>query len=200
MPLSLSPVIAGTPFDIGVRLGELARPVFDAYMQQRSAWQAVRRWRGHPFVAALRQAALAAYPDLVAERDGIAASVARCSVVDVAHLSGHANHLVHPGCDAQAQIVTQSSADRQRRVDALTRGIDTIDAAALLRVLGDRAPEGLPIHRDDPADPADPDDENTLATAVCAIGAASIDFTVHQHGTQRFATRIVPSGRAHRAS
>ncbi|VWC53020.1 C45 family autoproteolytic acyltransferase/hydolase [Burkholderia lata] len=337
MPLSLSPVIAGAPFDIGVRLGELARPVFDEYMQQSSAWQAVRRWRGHPFVAALRQAALAAYPDLVAELDGIAAgvgwpvediflwncrgelihnapdgcttlaardaagtrwiahnedgdpylrercllvdvqpvgkpgfisfyypgslpghtfaanragiaqainnlrirtpaagvprmilaravlrgharasgfhhtlgatgdprllsieaSVARCSVIDVARLAGHANHLVHPGCDVEAQIVTQSSADRQRRVDALTPAIDAIDEAALLRVLGDRAPEGLPIYRDDPADP---DDENTLATGVFAIGAASIDFTVHQRGTQRFATRIVPSGRAHDAS
>ncbi|WP_321857098.1 C45 family peptidase [Burkholderia cenocepacia] len=349
MPLSLSPVIAGTPFDIGVRLGELARPVFDAYMQQSSAWQAVRRWRGHPFVDALRQAALAAYPDLVAELDGVAAgvgwpaediflwncrgelihnapdgcttlaareangtrwiahnedgdpylrercllvdvqptgkpgfisfyypgslpghtfaanragiaqainnlrirtpapgvprmilaravldatsldaaadvlrsharasgfhhtigatgdarvlsieaSVARCSVVDVAHLSGHANHLVHAGCDAEAQIVTQSSADRQRRVDALTPGIDTIDAAALLRVLGDRAPEGLPIYRDDPADP---DDENTLATAVFEIHDTAIYFTVHQHGTQRFATRIVPSAHAPSAS
>lgn len=112
-------------------------------------------------------------------------------------LAGHANHLVHPGCDAEAQIVTQSSADRQRRVDALTPGIDTIDAAALLSVLGDRAPEGLPIYRDDPADP---DDENTLATAVFEIHDTAIDFTVHQHGTQRFATRIVPSGRAHRAS
>ena len=55
---------------------------------------------------------------------------------------GHANHLVHPGCDAEAQIVTQSSADRQRRVDALTPAIDAIDEAALLRVLGDRAPQG----------------------------------------------------------
>ncbi|MBR8233388.1 C45 family peptidase [Burkholderia sp. AU42008] len=349
MPLSLSPVIAGTPFDIGVRLGELARPVFDTYMQQSSAWQAVRRWRGHPFVDALRQAALAAYPDLVAELDGIAAgvdwhaddiflwncrgelihdapdgcttlaareangtrwiahnedgdpylrercllvdvqpagkpgfisfyypgslpghtfaanragiaqainnlrihtpapgvprmilaravldatsldaaanvlrsharasgfhhtigatgdarllsieaSVARCSIVDVTRLTGHANHLVHPGCDADAQIVTQSSVDRQRRVDALTPGIDTIDEAALLRVLGDRAPEGLPIYRDDPADP---DDENTLATAVFAIHDTAIDFTVHQHGAQRFTTRIVPSGHASSAS
>ncbi len=349
LPLSITPVIAGAPFDIGVRLGELARPVFDAYMQQSSAWQAVRRWRGHPFVDALRQAALAAYPDLVAELDGIAAGVgwpagdiflwncrgelihnapdgcttlaardaagmrwiahnedgdpflrercllvdvqpvgkpgfvsfyypgslpghtfaanragivqainnlrirmpapgvprmilaravldaasldeaadvlrvnarasgfhhtlgatgdtrllsieasaARCSVADVATLAGHANHLVHPGCEAEAQIVTQSSADRQRRVDALVPGIDAIDEAALLRVLGDRAPEGLPIYRDDPADP---DDENTLATAVFAIGAASIDITIHQQGTQRFATRIVPSGRAHDAS
>ncbi|MDR8729274.1 C45 family autoproteolytic acyltransferase/hydolase [Burkholderia pseudomultivorans] len=349
MPLSLSPVIAGAPFDIGVRLGELARPVFDAYMQQSSAWQAVSRWRGHPFVAALREAALAAYPDLVAELDGIAAgigwpaddiflwncrgelihnapdgcttlaardadgtcwiahnedgdpflrercllvevrphgkpgfisfyypgslpghtfaanyagiaqainnlrirtpaagvprmilaravldatsldaaldvlrtherasgfhhtlgatgdarllsveaSVARCSIVDVARLAGHANHLVHPGSEAEAQIVTQSSADRQRRVDALTPGLDTIDEAALRRVLGDRAPEGLPIYRDDPADP---DDENTLATAAFAIHAAAIDFTIHQHGTARFATRIVPDARAHGAT
>ncbi|KWI59538.1 peptidase C45 [Burkholderia pseudomultivorans] len=349
MPLSLSPVIAGTPFDIGVRLGELARPVFDAYMQQSSAWQAVRRWRGHPFVAALRQAALAAYPDLVAELDGIAAgvgwpaddiflwncrgelihnapdgcttlaargadgtrwiahnedgdpylrercllvdvqpqgkpgfisfyypgslpghtfaanragiaqainnlrirtpavgvprmilaravldatsldaaadvlrtqarasgfhhtlgatgdtrllsieaSVARCSVIDVARVAGHANHLVHPGCDAEAQIVTQSSGDRQRRVEALAPGVDAVDETALLRVLGDRAPEGLPIYRDDPADP---DDENTLATAVFSIRDTAIDFTIHQHGTQCFATRIVPLAHAPRVS
>ncbi|EDT40113.1 hypothetical protein BamMEX5DRAFT_4099 [Burkholderia ambifaria MEX-5] len=119
MPLSLSPVIARTPFDIGVRVGELARPVSDTYMQQSSAGQAVHRWHAHPFVA------------------------------------------------------------------------------ALLRVLGDRAPEGLPIYRDDPADP---DDENTLATAVFAIRDAAIDFTIHQHGTQRFATRIVPSAHARSAS
>ncbi|TCW85206.1 peptidase C45 [Burkholderia sp. SRS-46] len=345
MQLSLSPAIAGTPFDIGVRLGELARPVFDGYMQQSSAWQAVSRWRGHPFVHALRQAALAAYPELVGELDGMAAglgwpaedvflwncrgelihnapdgcttlaargadgarwiahnedgdpflrercllvdvrpagkpgfisfyypgslpghtfagnragiaqainnlriktpavgvprmilaravldapsldaavdvlrtharasgfhhtlgatgdarllsieaSVARCSVVDVAQPSGHANHLVHAGCDAEAQIVTQSSADRQRRVDALVPGLGAIDDGALLRVLGDRAPEGLPIYRDDPHDP---DDENTLATALFAIRASGLDMTVHQHGTQRFATRIVPDRRA----
>lgn len=74
------------------------------------------------------------------------------------------------------------------------------DEAALLRALGDRAPEGLPIYRDDPADPDDPDDENTLATAVFEIRDTAIDFTIHQHGTQRLATRIVPSGHAPRAS
>lgn len=125
MPLSLSPVIAGTPFDIGMRLGELARPEFDAYLRRSRAWQAVRRWRGHPFVA------------------------------------------------------------------------DAIDEAALLRVLGDRAPEGLTNYRDGPADP---DDENPLATAVFDIDDTAIDFTVHQHGTQRFATRIVPSAHAPSAS
>lgn len=348
MSLSVSSVIAGTPFDIGVRLGELARPTFDAYMQQSRAWQAVRRRRDDPFVDALRHAARAAYPDLVEELDGIAAgvgwpahdiflwncrgelihhapdgcttlaargadgtrwiahnedgdpflhgrcmlvdvqprgkpgfvgfyypgslpghtfaanragivqtinnlrirtpaagvprmilaravldatsldaavdvlrgharasgfhhtlaatgdarllsieaSVARCSALDVARIAGHANHLVHPGCDVQAQIVTQSSADRQRRVDVLTRAIDAIDEAALLDVLGDRAPDGLPIYRDDPADP---DDENTLATAVFALRGASIDFTVHQHRTRRFATRIEPRASAHDA-
>ncbi|WJN73854.1 hypothetical protein OH687_26450 [Burkholderia anthina] len=125
MPLSLSPVIAGTPFDIGVRLGELARPVFDAYLRQSRAWQAVRGWRGHPFVA------------------------------------------------------------------------DAIDEAALLRVLGDRAPEGLPTYRDGPTDR---DDENPLATAVFEIHDTAIAFTVHQHRTQRFATRIVPSAHAPGAS
>ena len=110
--------------------------------------------------------------------------------------AGHANHLVHRGSEAEPQIVTQSSDDRQRRVDVLLPELDAIDEAALRRVLADRAPHGLPIYRDDPADP---DDENTLATAVFAIGASSIDFTIHQHGAACYATRIVPDARAHDA-
>jgi hypothetical protein len=35
---------------------------------------------------------------------------------------------------------------------------------------------------------------------VFEIRDTAIDFTIHQHGTQRFATRIVPSGHAPRAS
>ena len=74
MPLSLSPSSPARR-STSACASAARPPVFDEYMQQSSAWQAVRRWRGHPFVAALRQAALAAYPDLVAELDGIAAGV-----------------------------------------------------------------------------------------------------------------------------
>lgn len=67
--------IEGEPFEIGRRLGELARPVFDAYMEQSSAWRAVQRWRGHAFVKQMRDAALAYFPDYLTELDGIAAGV-----------------------------------------------------------------------------------------------------------------------------
>ena len=68
-------VISGSPDDIGYRLGELARPVMHAYMQQSAAWQRVSRWRGHPFVKALRDAAEAHFPALVAELEGMAAGL-----------------------------------------------------------------------------------------------------------------------------
>jgi hypothetical protein len=64
--------IAGEPHEIGRQLGELARPVFDAYMQQSTAWRDVQKWRGHAFVQQLRDAALEHCPGQVAELDGIA--------------------------------------------------------------------------------------------------------------------------------
>jgi hypothetical protein len=67
--------VTGQPDDIGYRLGELARPVMAAYMQQSAAWKQVSRWRGHPFVEALRRAAEAYFPALVAELDGMAAGL-----------------------------------------------------------------------------------------------------------------------------
>jgi hypothetical protein len=51
--------VSGEPYDIGYQLGEIARPVCAGYMNQSSAWQAVRRWRGAPFVQELRNAAQA---------------------------------------------------------------------------------------------------------------------------------------------
>ena len=97
--------VSGEPYDIGYRLGEIARPVFTEYMEQSSAWQAVRRWHA---------------------------------------ISSHANHLIHPGCEAEAQIVTDSSHDRQTRVEhLLPRLASPITPAALLDVLQDRAPAGL---------------------------------------------------------
>lgn len=141
--------VSGEPYDIGYRLGEIARPVFSEYMEQSSAWQAVRRWHA---------------------------------------ISSHANHLIHPGCEAEAQIVTDSSHDRQTRVEhLLPRLASPITPAALLDVLQDRAPAGLPIYRDDPLDP---DDENTLATALFEIGSADVSMKVYRQGQCAFDTVI----------
>lgn len=141
--------VSGEPYDIGYRLGEIARPVFTEYMGQSSAWQAVRRWHA---------------------------------------ISSHANHLIHPGCEAEAQIVTDSSHDRQTRVEhLLPRLASPITPAALLDVLQDRAPAGLPIYRDDPLDP---DDENTLATALFEIGSADVSMKVYRQGQCAFDTVI----------
>lgn len=331
--------VGGEPYDIGYRLGELARPVFADYLHQSSAWQAVRRWRGASFVQQLRDAAQMHFPALLAELDGMAAglgwsaadvflwncrgelihnapdgcttlaavvgdtrfvahnedgdpflrercalveirpagkpgfvsfyypgslpghtfaasragivqainnlrirtpvagvprmilaravldaasldealhilrdmpaasgfhhtlacagdarifsveaSAQRCSVQTVPHLYGHANHMIHPGCEAEAQIVTDSSRDRQLRVDALLPAITRpLQPAALLGVLHDRAPSGLPIHRDDPLDP---DEENTLATALFDIGSAGVSMRVYRQGQSAFDTFI----------
>ncbi|CAE6725021.1 C45 family autoproteolytic acyltransferase/hydolase [Paraburkholderia haematera] len=333
--------VGGEPNDIGYRLGELARPVFSEYMEQSSAWQAVRRWRGEPFVQQLRDAAQAHFPALLAELDGMAAglgwsaediflwncrgelihnapdgcttlaavggdarfiahnedgdpflrercalvevqpagkpgfvsfyypgslpghtfaasraglvqaidnlrirvpaagvprmilaravldavsldealhtlrdtpaasgfhhtlgcagdarllsveaSAKRCSVQTVPTIAGHANHLIHSGCEAEAQIVTDSSRDRQARVEYLLSGsalAGPANPAALLDVLQDRAPSGLPIYRDDPLDP---DDENTLATALFEIGSDGVSMKVYRQGQCAFDTFI----------
>jgi hypothetical protein len=106
----------------------------------------------------------------------------------VPHLYGHANHMIHRGCEAEAQIVTDSSRDRQLRVEALLPAIaHPLQPAALLDVLHDRAPSGLPIYRDDPLDP---DDENTLATALFDIGIAGVSMKVYRQGQCAFDTFI----------
>lgn len=334
--------VEGDPSEIGRRLGELAKPVFDAYMAQSAAWERVSRWRGHPFVATLRAAAFARFPDHVAELEGMAealgwpahdiflwncrgelvhrvpdgcttlfaecgsggvivhnedgdpylkdkgmlvdvrpagkpgfvsfyypgslpghtfaanyagivqainnirivrtapgvprmvlaravldavsldAAVAilrdsprasgfhhtigavgdvrvlsieaaprRCSSVRArdaqpygSPISGHANHLIHPGDDVEQQVVTDSSRDRQARLTALLPALeDPSDHESLLRVLRDQAPDGLPIYRDDPVDP---DDENTLATALMHIERNGVAMQVHQRGKRVF--------------
>jgi hypothetical protein len=58
---------------------------------------------------------------------------------------------------------------------------------ALLRVLQDQAPAGLPIYRDDPRDP---DDENTLATALFRIEADGVAMQVYRQGHCAFDTFI----------
>jgi hypothetical protein len=331
--------VTGQPDDIGYRLGELARPMMVAYMQQSAAWKQVSRWRGHPFVEALWRAAEAYFPALVAELDGMAAglgwpvedvflwncrgelihnapdgcttlaavsgnarfiahnedgdpylrercflvdvqpagkpgfvsfyypgslpghtfaasraglvqainnlrirvpavgvprmilaravldtnsldeavallrdmprasgfhhtlgcvgdsrlvsveaTVQRCSVVADTLRFGHANHLVHDGCDSEGQIITDSSRERQVRVNALLPALGApVTDDALLRVLSDQAPSGLPIYRDDPHDP---DDENTLATALFRIESDGVAMQVYRQGHRAFDTFI----------
>ncbi|KWZ39203.1 peptidase C45 [Burkholderia savannae] len=124
----------------------------------------------------------------------VEASVARTSTLDVDGVYGHANHLIHPGCDGEAQIVTASSADRQARLAQLLPPLGgAADASALWRVLADRAGDGLPIYRDDPRDP---DDENTLATALFSIGDDGVAFEVREQGSVRF-QQFVPRDPQH---
>jgi hypothetical protein len=97
--------IAGELAEIGRQLGELARPVFDAYMQQSATWRSVRAWRGHAFVRHLRDTALAHFPDQVAELDGIAAGLG-WSAEDI-FLWNFRGELVHntlDGCTTFAAI------------------------------------------------------------------------------------------------
>ncbi|WP_028228024.1 C45 family autoproteolytic acyltransferase/hydolase [Paraburkholderia ferrariae] len=123
----------------------------------------------------------------------VEATAQRCSIVPVNALSGHANHLIHAGCECEAQIVTDSSRDRQARLAELLPALGTQpDAEALVGVLQDRAGAGLPIFR---ADPNDPDDENTLATASLAIGAEGVSLGVWQEGERVF-DRFVRATRA----
>jgi hypothetical protein len=342
--------IEGDPAQIGRGLGALAKPVFDAYMAQSSAWARVSPWRDNPFVAALRREAAQRFPDHVAELDGMAealgwpaediflwncrgelahrvpdgcttlaaespaggviahnedgdpylkgecmlvevrpngkpgfvsfyypgslpghtfaasyaglaqainnirivrtlpgvprmilaraildaytldeavgilrdnprasgfhhtiacaddarvlsieATPKRCSIVranemrhDDTRIAGHANHLIHAGHEAEHQVVTDSSRDRQARLDVLLSTLsDVTDDESLLRVLRDRAEAGLPIYRDDPNDP---DDENTLATGILRTEPGGVRLRVHcaESVFERFLPRAAP--------
>jgi hypothetical protein len=118
----------------------------------------------------------------------VEATARRCSVERVERMSGHANHMIHPGCEDEAQIVTDSSRDRQARAGVLLdqRGAQ-IDGDVLVDMLHDQAPTGLPIYRDDPRDP---DGENTLATALFQIRDDGVALRVHAQRAVVFETFI----------
>jgi hypothetical protein len=120
----------------------------------------------------------------------VEATAMRCSVVPVVRASAHANHMIHPGCDREAQIVTDSSRDRQARVAALLEERErsvSIDGDVLVQMLHDKAPVGLPIYREDPNDP---DDENTLATALFRIRNDGVALQVRAQRAVVFDTFI----------
>ena len=104
------------------------------------------------------------------------------SVAEVTRPSVHANHLIHPALAEAAQIVTGSSASRQRRGDALVEA-----GAEPLAILRDQADAALPILR---RAPDDPDAENTLATALFSISPADVSCDVFAEGSQQPCLRI----------
>lgn len=77
----------------------------------------------------------------------------------------HANHLVHNRLNHVEQIITDSSASRQLRMQELAdlHSGDEVLAQHCLQILRDKHHEVLPVFRT-AAD--DPDEENTLATAL----------------------------------
>ncbi|MGF6922973.1 C45 family autoproteolytic acyltransferase/hydolase [Paraburkholderia sp. 40] len=103
-------VISGSPYEIGYALGSLARPVMGAYMGQSVAWQAVSRWRGHAFVRDLRQAAESAFPDHVAEIEGMAAGMG-WSAEDV-FLWNCRGELIHNAPDGCTTLAARSQNER----------------------------------------------------------------------------------------
>ncbi|RKT22156.1 acyl-CoA:6-aminopenicillanic acid acyl transferase [Paraburkholderia sp. RAU2J] len=97
--------VSGGPYDIGYRLGEIARPVFAEYMAQSRAWHAVRRWRGEPFVQTPRDAARSHYPALLAELDGMAAALGwPAEDVFLWNCRGELIHYAPDGCTTLAAV------------------------------------------------------------------------------------------------
>jgi hypothetical protein len=131
----------------------------------------------------------------------VEATALRCSIQPVeAHeapeapgrMTGHANHMIHPGCGDEAQIVTESSRDRQARLAALLAAMSEAggaypDGSALVAVLHDQAPGALPIYRDAPDDP---DNENTLATALFQLRDDGVAIQVRAQRAVVFDTFI----------
>ncbi len=99
-----------------------------------------------------------------------------CSVLDIPQRYGHANHLIHRDSENQAQVITDSSRERQNRIDGIVDAwsADTVGqdlVTALLDTQGD-----LPILR---CDKNDPDEENTLATALFEMRDGQVTLRVY---------------------
>ncbi|MDM8038878.1 C45 family autoproteolytic acyltransferase/hydrolase [Klebsiella quasipneumoniae] len=97
------------------------------------------------------------------------------SVLELSTTGGHANHLIHPQLAAIEQIVTGSSASRQRRLDAWLATNPPLDGVTAKAMLSDQQDPLLPIYR---LSPDDPDEENTLATAIFTLSATRVVWQV----------------------
>jgi len=98
-----------------------------------------------------------------------------CSVMPLTAVNGHANHLVHAALADVEQVVTDSSASRQRRLAQWLEMQPAFDAAAAKAILSDKHDAVLPIYR---LAADDPDEENTLATAVFTLDAHHVRWQI----------------------
>jgi len=95
--------IAGNRRQVGVALGKLARPIMGSYLEQSGTWEALRPWRGHPFVDELAQQTQAALPEIWDEFEGLAEGL-RMPLKDVLlwHCRGDLLHSTTDGCTSAA--------------------------------------------------------------------------------------------------
>lgn len=98
-----------------------------------------------------------------------------CSVTQLSGLFAHANHLIHPQLSAIEQVITDSSASRQQRLDVWQQEHTELDGTTAKAILSDQHDELLPIYR---LSPQDPDEENTLATAIFTLNASQVEWQV----------------------
>lgn len=93
------------------------------------------------------------------------------SVKEIDAAAIHANHALHLRGALTAQIITDSSRDRQARGEALVAA-----GHEPLAILRDTGGSGLPIRR---AATDDPDEENTLGTAMMRLSGQRLDWSIH---------------------
>lgn len=95
--------IAGNRRQIGQALGKLARPLMSVYLKQSGTWEALRPWRGHPYLQELAEQAKTAVPAIWEELEGLADGL-RMSVDDVLlwNCRGDLLHNTTDGCTSAA--------------------------------------------------------------------------------------------------
>ncbi|MBS3785642.1 MAG: 6-aminopenicillanic acid acyl-transferase [Gammaproteobacteria bacterium] len=112
----------------------------------------------------------------------------QCHVAPITAGFAHANHALSLFESNDRQLITDSSAARQQRADALIHQGE-LNCEDIVR---DKTDGHLPILR---SDPLDPDGENTLATAVMQISGTAIVWSVYEQSGKRpvHAGRILAS-------
>lgn len=99
------------------------------------------------------------------------------SVKKAAPIAVHANHLIHKQQNHINQIITESSHDRQTRMEALaSQYTEDIDEQRCFSILQDTENKALPIFR---TQPDDPDEENTLATGVFSLSDTGVEVSIY---------------------
>lgn len=95
--------IAGNRRQVGQALGKLARPMMSVYLEQSGTWEALRPWRGHPFLDELAQKAQSALPEIWDEFEGLAEGL-RLPLEDVLlwNCRGDLLHSTTDGCTSVA--------------------------------------------------------------------------------------------------